>query len=118
MDKIDRPRGVVSDDEPVDISPQLIRRVDYESDLEDADVYALDIEEEYIVNNYDNYINMAQLETDSDALNLGSYAPAQILRVLNRTARTLPSGQVVLDYIVEVDGVSGADSYEVRALQL
>lgn len=118
MDKIDRSAAVLSDDEHVKVSDQLVRRVDFESDLEDEDVYALDREEEYIVNNYDNYINMAQLEEDSDVLNLGSYAPAQILRVLSRVARTLTSGQVVLDFIVEVDGVAGADAYEVRALQL
>jgi hypothetical protein len=118
MPDINSKREFISDEDPGNVAEELLERYDFQLELEDEEVFAQDASESLIVDNYDNYINLAQLEADAEAMNISSYLPAQVLRVLTKTARTLPSGQVVLDYVLEIQGVEGADSYEVRALQI
>jgi hypothetical protein len=118
MSEINRPKKVVADDDYIYITEELAEKYDYDGELEDDELFEHDFDESVIVNNYDNYINMDQILQDESASNTNNYKPPQIIRVLERTARTLPSGQIVLDYQLEVEEIYGAKTYEVRVLEI
>jgi hypothetical protein len=118
MSEINRPKEVVSDDESKYLAPELVDQYDFESELYDEEVYEFDDDESIIVDNYNNYIDMSQVNIDATAdLNVSTYRPAQVIRVLRKVVRTLPSGQIVVDYDLLIESVSGAKSYELRVLQ-
>jgi hypothetical protein len=114
MYDVNQPKEVISDDEHAYLAPELEEPYDFDGELDDEEIAEFDLEEATIVANYDSYIDMAQLQKDAIDGNVITYRPAQIIRVLNKRARTLPSGQIVLEYDLEVQGVVGARSYELR----
>jgi hypothetical protein len=111
---VNQPKEVVADDEHTYLPPELVEQYDFDADIDDEELVEFDLEEEAIVSNYDSYIDMDQLNRDLVNGSISTYLPAQVIRVLNRRARTLLSGQVVLEYDLEVQGVAGAKSYEIR----
>lgn len=118
MSEINQPREVISDEDIGHLPEALYEKYDFEEELEEDELLEQDQTETAIVENYDNYINMSQLNNDlASSANTTSYKPAQVIRVLNKTSRTLSSGQVILDYELEIQGVDDATSYEVRVLQ-
>jgi hypothetical protein len=118
MSDINDPKETISDDSDGKIAPELVTKYDFDTELEDEEVSELDDRENWIVDNYTTYIDMAQLDKDLAYQDQSTYRPAQVIRVLRRIARTLPSGQVVLDYELEVQEVVGARSYELRVSQV
>jgi len=119
MSEIYGPKQVISDEDYEEIAPELVSKIDYDGELEDYEVDEFNADEAAIVANYDKWINMTQLNADLSATSTTTsvLTPASIIRVLSKTARTLPSGQIVVDYELELESVAGADSYEVRVLQ-
>lgn len=119
MSEINDPKQVVSDEDYKEVAPELVDTIDYDGELDDDEMDEFNASEAAIVANYDKWINMAQLNADLSATSTTSViTPASIIRVLSKIARTLPSGQIVIDYELELESVVGADSYEVRVLQL
>ena len=111
---VNQPKEVVADDEYTYLAPELAEQFDFDGELDDEELVEFDLEEEVIVSNYDSYIDMSQLNQDSINGSISTYLPAQVIRVINKRVRTLASGQVVLEYDLEVQGVAGANSYEIR----
>ena len=116
MSEINEPKEVLSDDDRKQIAEELVEWYDFDGELDDEEINEFELDEANIVANYTNYIDMSQLNADVTALNMSTYAPAQVIRVLTKTTRTLSSGQVVIDYELEINGVQGAKSYELRVL--
>jgi len=117
MSEINRPLQVVSDDDYAHIADGLVEYFDLDNELEDEEVSEFDVEEATIVANYDKYINMAQVDQDLADGGDTTYKPAQVIRVLSKSVRTLPDGQVVVDYELEIQEVVGASSYQVRVAE-
>jgi len=117
MSDFKAPRVTVPLEDPYFIDEELVERYDFEEELDDDEINEFDEEENAIVDNYDNWINLGQIEEDLKGLNFTTYKPPQILRVLSKVVRTTPSGQVVIDYELEVEEISGATSYEIRVLE-
>lgn len=120
MSDINDPKIVIPDADLGKIAPELFETYDFDTELEPEEVSEFSDREAAIVDNYDNYIDMTQLEQDLlwTGGDHSTYRPAQVIRVLRKISRTLPSGQVVLDYELEVQEVVGARSYEIRVFQL
>jgi len=114
---INRPNEVVSDDAHAYLSPELVTKYDFDTELDDEEVYEIDFREQSIVSNYSNYIDMTQINNDNAAPEISTFKPPQVIRVISKVARTLPSGVVVLDYQIEVEESIGASKYEMRVLQ-
>jgi hypothetical protein len=118
MSEINRPKSIIPDDETVDIAPELYELLDYDEDLHEDEVNEFETSEAQIVANYANYINIDQLRQDmlDKDSNISTYKPAQVIRVISKVVRSTPTGQIVTDYQLEVEEVSGATSYEVRVM--
>ena len=117
MPKEDAPRLVIPDTDYAYLDEKLVKRFDWEESLEEEDIDEIQREEELIVNNYSNYLDLSLDTADLGDTSLSRRAP-QILRVISKQSRTTSSGQVVVDYELEIEDVPGASKYEIRVLQL
>lgn len=117
MPKEDDPRLVIPDTDYSYIDEKLVTRFDWEESLEEEEINEIERDEEWIVNNYSNYLDLALDSNDFGDISLSRRAP-QILRVISKQSRTTSSGQVVVDYELEIEEVIGASKYELRVLQI
>lgn len=117
MPNQDDPRIVIPDTDYAYVDETLVSRFDWEENLEEEQIDEIRLEEEWIVNNYNNYLDLSLDNSDRGDLSLSRRAP-QVIRVVSKQSRTTSSGQVVVDYQLEVEDVPGASKYEIRVLQL
>jgi hypothetical protein len=114
MSRFDDPKKMVPDDDAGYLAPEFLDRFDFEGELDEDDLAAHDIEETAIVADYNNWINLDQLQRDVIDGSATTYLPAQVIRIKAKRSRTLPTGQVILEYDLEVQEVAEAKSYEIR----
>jgi hypothetical protein len=117
MPSDDTPRIVIPDTDHAYIDPRYINKFDWEENLTEKEINEIQVEEEWIVNNYSNYLDLSLENTDLGDNSLSRKAP-QVIRVISKESRTTSSGQVVVDYQLEIEQVLGASKYEIRVLQL
>jgi len=117
MSTEDAPRVVIPDTDHAYIDSKYIKRFDWEENLTAEQINEIQAEEQWIFNNYSNYLDLSLENKDLGDISLSRKAP-RVIRVISKESRTTSSGQVVVDYQLEVEQVAGASKYEIRVLQL
>lgn len=97
--------------DPMFFIPEGVEELVYNDEFETTEP-----SEEEVEVSYSDYSDEYDVEDDNNYYE-GPATP-EIIGVVSQTIRRLPSGQQVVDVVIEVSDVAGAENYEVRVTKV